>query len=156
MYTKIFTALALLLMLFGLMGLPTSYLHLLYLILPIISYLFARKFNLIPELVYLNYRAILYFMWLVKEILISSFRVIKIIWRVNLNLQPVFASVEHQQSNDPDIVLYANSVTLTPGTVTLDATSNTLLIHALEQSSVDSLKIGNLTMGQRIQKIRVG
>ncbi len=153
MPTKIFTAIALLLIFLGLTSLPTSKVQALYLFLPIISYFFAKKFKLIPGLVYFNYRAILYFIWLIKEILVSSFKVIKIIWSPKLNLQPVLEWVEHGQNNDPNIVLYANSITLTPGTVTLDISNNTLLIHALEQSSIESLKIGNLTMGKRIKRI---
>ncbi|WP_341763831.1 Na+/H+ antiporter subunit E [Candidatus Tisiphia endosymbiont of Beris chalybata] len=158
MYTKIFTAATLLLLLFGLLGFPSKGVDSLYLGLPVISYLFARKFKLIPRRFYLSYRAILYFIWLIKEILISSLLVIKIIWRRDLNLNPVFEWIEHEQGNDPDIVLYANSITVTPGTVTLDIANNMLLVHALERSSIDNLKItnlkiGSLAMGKRIKRI---
>ncbi len=153
MYTKIFTAAALFLLLLGLMGFPASAEQYLYLMLPIISYLFARKFQLIPKRIYWSYHSVLYFIWLVKEILMSSFRVIKIIWRRNLDLQPVFVWIEHGQGDDPNIILYANSITLTPGTVTLDVTNNMLLVHALEQSSIDHLKFSNLSIGKRIKRI---
>jgi multicomponent Na+:H+ antiporter subunit E len=77
----------------------------------------------------------------------------KIIWRWNLNLQPVFEWIDHGQKNDIALLIYANSITLTPGTVTLDVSENMLLIHALDKSSIDSLKYNNLSMSKRVQKI---
>ncbi|MDR0296420.1 MAG: Na+/H+ antiporter subunit E [Rickettsia sp.] len=136
----------LLLILFGLTGLPTDIFALLVSsIIANIAYFFAIKLNLIPSRTYLNYYSILYFIWLIKEIMLSSLGVIKIIWSKNLNLQPVFEWIDSEQKNDTSRVIYANSITLTPGTVTLDISSNMLLVHALEQSSIDNLKFGDST-----------
>ncbi|WP_375333489.1 MULTISPECIES: Na+/H+ antiporter subunit E [unclassified Candidatus Tisiphia] len=154
MPTKIFTLIMLLLILFGLTGLPTDVFTLLISsIIVSITYLFAIKLNLMPRRVYLNYHSILYFTWLIKEILLSSLGVMKIIWRKNLNLQPVFEWIDSEQKNDTSLVVYANSITLTPGTVTLDIANNMLLVHALEQSSIDNLKFGDSTMSKRVQQI---
>ena len=105
------------------------------------------------KLVYLNYRSVLYFFWLVKEILVSSLVVIRIIWRKNLNLDPVFEWIESEQENDTALVIYANSITLTPGTVTVDVSKDMLLVYALDQSMIDSLKFGNTTMAKRVNCI---
>jgi multicomponent Na+:H+ antiporter subunit E len=77
----------------------------------------------------------------------------KIIWRKNLNLQPVFEWINSEQKNDTSLVIYGNSITLTPGTVTLNISNGMLLVHALEQSSIDNLKFGNFTMSKRVQHI---
>ncbi len=154
MHTKIFTLITLLLVLFGLTGVPNDIFALLvFLIIPSISYLVAIKLNLIPDRIYLNYRSILYFIWLIKEIVVSSLGVMKIIWRRNLNLQPVFEWINSEQKNDTSLVIYGNSITLTPGTVTLNISNSMLLVHALEQSSIDNLKFGNFTMSKRVQHI---
>jgi multicomponent Na+:H+ antiporter subunit E len=154
MHTKIFTLIILLLVLFGLTGVPTNIFALLVsLILPSIAYLVAIKLNLIPDRIYLNYRSILYFIWLIKEIVVSSLGVMKIIWCRNLNLQPVFEWINSEQKNDTSLVIYGNSITLTPGTVTLNISNGMLLVHALEQSSIDNLKFGNFTMSKRVQHI---
>lgn len=107
------------------------------------------------KLVYLNYsyRSVLYFLWLVKEILVSSLVVIKIIWRRNLNLDPVFEWIESEQENDTALVIYANSITLTPGTATVDVSNGMLLVYALDQSMIDSLKFGNTTMAKKVNHI---
>lgn len=155
MHTKIFTLIILLLLLFGLTGVPTDIFALLVsLIIPSIAYLVAIKLNLISDRIYLNYRSILYFIWLIKEIVVSSLGVMKIIWRKNLNLQPVFEWINSKQKNDDtSLVIYGNSITLTPGTVTLNISNSMLLVHALEQSSIDNLKFGNFTMSKRVQCI---
>lgn len=156
MHTKIFTLIMLLLMLFGLTGLPTDiFAFLVSSIIASIAYLFAIKLNLIPSKVYFNCNSILYFIWLIKEILLSSLGVMKIIWRKNLHLQPIFEWVGSEQKNDTSLVIYGNSITLTPGTVTLDISNNMLLVHALEQSSIDNLKFGSLEFGGSTMSKRV-
>jgi multicomponent Na+:H+ antiporter subunit E len=152
--TKIFTLLGFVTLLFGLLGFPKGLVELLFILsISIISYLFATKFDLIPSKFYLNYRHIAYFIWLIREIFISSLGVIRIICRKNMNLTPVFEWIDSNQKNDTSLVIYANSITLTPGTVTLDILNNMLLVHALDQSLIDSLKYENITMGERLKRI---
>ncbi len=154
MYTKIFMLITLLLVVFGITGLPTDiFAFLLSLIISSVACLFAIKFNLIPNGMYLDYRYVLYYIWLIKEIFVSTIGVMKIIWCKNLNLQPVFEWIDSEQKNDTSLVIYSNSITLTPGTVTLDVSNGMLLIHALKQSSINNLKFGNFTMSKRVQHI---
>lgn len=146
-------------MLLGLMGLPEGITEILFSFFMLSSsYLFARKFDLIPDKIYLNYHCLLYFVWLIKEIFASSLAVMKIIWSKNLNIKPVFEWISAEQQNEVGLVIYANSITLTPGTVTIDIANDMLLIHALEQQSIDNLKQNNLkqnslSMSKRVQKI---
>lgn len=154
MLIKILTMIILLVILLGLTGLPVGISEILFsLFMLSSSYLFARKFNLIPRKIYLNYHCLLYFVWLIKEIFISSLAVMRIIWRRNLNINPVFEWIHSEQQNEVGLVIYANSITLTPGTVTINIANNMLLIHALEQQSIDNLKHNNLSMSKKVQKI---
>lgn len=108
---------------------------------------------MLTKLVYLNYRSVLYFLWLIKEILVSSVVVIRIIWSKNINLNPVFEWIDSEQKDDTALVIYANSITLTPGTTTLDVSNGMLLVYALDQSMIDSLKLGNATMAKKVNRI---
>ncbi|MFY9589387.1 Na+/H+ antiporter subunit E [Rickettsia endosymbiont of Halotydeus destructor] len=92
--------------------------------------------------IYLIYKAPLYFCWLLVEIYKSAFAVIKIVWRCNIKIEPTFEWVDAEGLPEIGQVIYGNSITLTPGTVTLDINNNMLLVHALDKSSIDDLKNG--------------
>lgn len=155
MHTKIITLIILLLLSLGLMGRPNGTLELVYIsVMPILAYLFAIKFNLIPKKNYINFRSLCYIVWLIKEILMSSLAVIRIIWRKDLNFNPVFERIEHGQETVANTILYANSITLTPGTVTVDISNDTFLVHALDQSSINALNTNNnCSIRERIKNI---
>ena len=115
-----------------------------------LSYFLSSWLGILPQNIKINRHFIFYFFWLIKEIISSSLSVIKIIWSRNVNITPTFEWIETKQQSEEGLVIYANSITLTPGTVTLDVKDNMLLVHALEQLSIDSLKAGE--MEQRIEK----
>jgi len=48
-------------------------------------------------------------------------------------------------------VLYANSITLTPGTVTVDITNEGFLVHALTNAMADDVKSDD--MGKRVRQV---
>ena len=151
---KLISFTSLLLMWLCLLGLPTDFDNILLGISTVsMSYFFGRWLDLIPNTIKFNLHLIFYFLWLIKEIIKSSISVVKIILRKDMNLNPVFEWIDSGQKNDLGIVVYANSITLTPGTVTVDIKNNMLLIHALEQASIDDLKNGKLTMAKRVNKI---
>ena len=85
---------------------------------------------------------ILYFPWLFLEICKSAFSVIKIIWQRKILVEPIFEWIDAEGLEEIGEVVYSNSITLTPGTVTLDINNNMLLVHALDKSSIDDLKNG--------------
>jgi len=70
-----------------------------------------------------------YLMWLFKEILISNLNTAKAI--ISNNIKPETFTVKASQITDVAKVTYANSITLTPGTVTTKIKNNTFEVHAL-------------------------
>ncbi len=104
---------------------------------------------------FLNYRFICYFFWLLVQILKSSFSVIKIICDPKMDMSEEFRWIESNQKDDIATVLYANSITLTPGTVTLDVEDGRLLVHSLKKSWINDLCDGDLSMNNRIRNIRL-
>lgn len=104
-------------------------------------------------------RAFLYGPWLLKEMFLSSARVAKRVLEPNMNISPAFQWIESRQRNAAGHVVYANSITLTPGTVSVDAEEHPdgtarLYIHALEHTSLESLRQGG--MGAKVRALMGG
>ena len=87
-------------------------------------------------------------MW---EIIKSSISVSKIAWRRNITIYPSIEPIISAQSTELAVVVYANSITLTPGTVTLSTEDNKLLVHALDINFMEDLQDG--TMDKKILEI---
>lgn len=92
-----------------------------------------------------------YVRWLLKEVFNSAFQVSNIAWRKNIFLRPVLEQINANQVTDLGVVIYANSITITPGTVTIANQGNELLVHALDVSFVEDLQTGQ--MEQKVKKI---
>lgn len=88
--------------------------------------------------------AITYWPWLAWEIVKSAWAVSRIILSPRLPISPVFVRVKATQRTPPARVTYANSITLTPGTITVDADGEEFLVHALTQAGADDLARGEM------------
>ena len=85
-----------------------------------------------------------YYLWLIKEIVVANFIVVKHIWLGNSSISPSMAILTSSQKSDIGKVIYANSITLTPGTVTLNLEGDKLLVHALVKQSIEDLETGDM------------
>ena len=74
-------------------------------------------------------RLLNYLIWLFKEILISNLATAKVI--INGKIEPETFTVKASQITDVAKVTYANSITLTPGTVTIKIHKDVFEVHAL-------------------------
>jgi len=74
-------------------------------------------------------RLLNYLMWLFKEILKSNVITAKVI--INGKVEPEIFTVKSSQVTDVAKVIYANSITLTPGTVTTKIQKDVFEVHAL-------------------------
>lgn len=97
-----------------------------------------------PRVVTFNYRIFHYFFWLVGQIVLSSVHVTKLIWGSSDNVSPALAKISIDRVPAKNHVLYANSITLTPGTLSVDLNDNEITVHALQASSIESLKQGGM------------
>jgi len=73
----------------------------------------------------------------------------KIIWSPDLKCTPAFEWIEGGSKDELALVVYGNSITLTPGTVTLDVKNGSLLVHALDKESLEDLKKGEMASRAR-------
>ncbi|GAB4164087.1 MAG: Na+/H+ antiporter subunit E [Rickettsiaceae bacterium] len=152
MLTKIVSFLIFVLIWLGLAGIHSKpQLIVFSLMAPFLAVAFAIKLKLLPKKNGFNLGALSYLGWLVKEVVMSAIAVSKIAWRKDIVLRPVLAPIKTIQNKNLGIVIYANSITLTPGTVTLSIEGENLLIHALDAKSVEDLQQGE--MDNRIKKI---
>lgn len=92
-----------------------------------------------------------YYVWLIKEIVVANLVVVKHIWLGNKSISPVFATITSSQKTDMGKVIYANSITLTPGTVTVNLEGDKFLVHALLSESIDDLENGE--MDKRVSQL---
>lgn len=86
----------------------------------------------------------LYYLWLIKEIIRSSIDIMKIIWSPKIIINPSFEWIDVNTTTAQVLVLYGNSITLTPGTATVDTKDGMLLVHGLKQSYIDDLQNGEM------------
>jgi len=89
-------------------------------------------------------RLIAYLPWLFKEVLLANLQVMRIVLRPRMALDPVLFQLQASQRSSLCRVIYGNSITLTPGTLTLDVDGKTMLVHALERAGVEGLRSGEM------------
>lgn len=78
-----------------------------------------------------------YFPWLLKEILVANLHVARIILTPSLPISPILVHYKSSQKSDLGRALYANSITLTPGTITTGIKDDELEVHSLTWIDVD-------------------
>jgi multicomponent Na+:H+ antiporter subunit E len=89
-------------------------------------------------------RALTYFPWLMAEIAKSGWGVTKIILDPRLPISPTMTVVRATQSTAAGVATYANSITLTPGTITVGVNGNDLTVHALVRDGALDLEAGGM------------
>ena len=92
-----------------------------------------------------------YFFWLLKELVLSNIAVVKCIWLGSSSISPTVVMVKATQKTDIGKTIYANSITVTPGTVTIDLEGDQLTVHALQKEVAEGLKAGE--MDRRITRL---
>jgi len=87
---------------------------------------------------YANPRLLLYVPWLLKEIFVANVVVARIILSPTLKISPSMVVFHGSQKTDMGRALYANSITLTPGTITTGVEGNEFQIHALTVEDLET------------------
>ncbi len=94
--------------------------------------------------VHLAPSAMTYWPWLVWQIILSAINVSKIILNPSLPISPTLLRVPATQKSDVGKVTYANSITLTPGTISVDVEGNEILVHAITSENATDLAGGEM------------
>jgi multicomponent Na+:H+ antiporter subunit E len=86
-----------------------------------------------------GWRMVWYFPCLVGRILQSGFHLSVLILHPALPIDPKMIRHQTKLQDDGSIVLLGNSITLTPGTITVELDSQDLVVHAMDDSSADDV-----------------
>ncbi|MBM3779012.1 MAG: protein MnhE [Acidimicrobiia bacterium] len=88
--------------------------------------------------------ALAYPFWLAWEVLLSSVAVARLVLHPRMPIAPELVRIRPRLPHLLARLTLANSITLTPGTVTLDVSGSEFLVHALTPASAGSLKTGSI------------
>ena len=88
--------------------------------------------------------AVTYWPWLIREIAKSAWDVTKIIVDPRLPISPTLVRVKSGQRTVVGRVTYANSITLTPGTISIELAGDEILVHALTRTGAEDLQSGGM------------
>jgi multicomponent Na+:H+ antiporter subunit E len=116
--------------------------------------LLAHRMDLIDHEghpVHLGWRAPLYWLWLGWQVVLANLHVARRVLGLGPAISPMLFSVKTSQKSELGKVIYANSITLTPGTISLRVTEDEIEIHALTRESADGLADG--VMDRRVSKM---
>lgn len=94
-----------------------------------------------------------YLLWLTREIIVANVLVVKHIWMGNRSISPSLKVIKASQKTDLGKVIYANSITLTPGTVTVNMVDDQFTVHALLHESIEELEAGE--MDRRVSELKI-
>jgi len=108
---------------------------------------FAHRIDLIDHEghpIEFGWRALTYWPWLIKEIVKSAWQVTRIILHPKLPISPVLVRFKPGQKTAVGLVTHANSITLTPGTLTVEVTPEEIVVHALTREGAEGVLSGEM------------
>lgn len=86
-----------------------------------------------------------YWAWLLVEIVKANIDIVKRIWLPKRHpISPNLIRLSTSQKSCTGRVIYANSITLTPGTVAVEVTESDILVHALTIEASKNLELGEM------------
>ena len=91
-------------------------------------------------------RIFLYFPWLFYKIFQSGIHLSKLILHPELPISPRLISVDSGLRHQAAVVLFGNSITLTPGTITAEVDRNKLIVHAMDQTLAEDVETKEMEM----------
>ena len=94
--------------------------------------------------IHLTWRAATYWPWLLWQIVKSNVDVARIVLSPRMPIERQIVWVRASQVDDLGYVIYGNSITLTPGTVTIDLIDDKIGVHALSDAFAEDLKSGDM------------
>ncbi len=79
------------------------------------------------------FKFVLYIVILIKEIIVANCKVIYYIYNSKLEVEPRVVSFRKNFKEESHSVLLAESITLTPGTITIQLEDNKYTVHCLDK-----------------------
>jgi len=93
---------------------------------------------------HITFRALLYWPWLMTEIVKANFDVTKMVLGLT-PISPTMVQIKATQKTDLGLVTFANSITLTPGTISIDLDQDGhILVHAISREGAEAVADGEM------------
>ena len=97
-------------------------------------------------------RCLAYIPWLAWQVARANADVVLRILVPSKGISPRVVRVPSTQASDLLRTVYANSITLTPGTISIDVASDVITVHALSREGAEDLASGE--MGERVSALK--
>lgn len=85
-----------------------------------------------------------YLPWLLRQIVISNIDLVYRTLHPRMPIDPVIISFKNELKTEIGMVTLANSITLTPGTVTIEVNKGEFIVHAIAREPAESLLSGEM------------
>ena len=128
-----------------------SFDHMLVLGLGVVSCVFvvymANRMDIVDEEghpIHLLFQLLLYIPWLLWAIVKANIDVAKRVLNPSLHISPCMVRIKATQKTDLTRVIFANSITLTPGTVSVELVGDDILVHALTREAAEDVQSGDM------------
>lgn len=89
-------------------------------------------------------RFILYLPWLIYQIILANIHVAGLVLSPKLKIDPEIVTYKSSLKTDFSLLTYGNSITLTPGTITMDIVDGEFYVHAISKKVKDDLMTGEM------------
>lgn len=96
--------------------------------------------------VHIPQRLLMFWAFLIKEIILSNLDVVRRIISPKKCISPTMFEISLPLKSDLGRVIYANAITLTPGTVTMRMLPKTLIVHALCEETAKDLQSNRMAV----------
>ena len=98
-------------------------------------------------------RMLYYLLWLMWQVVLSNIDLVRRIWDPDLPIRPTWQRLDTKVTSSLAKTLYANSITLTPGTLTTDVREDHFMVHSLSPDGIEDLRKGG--MEEQIQRLGI-
>ena len=108
---------------------------------------FAHRMDLVDRdshPIHLTPRLLRFGVYLMGEIILANWDVVRRILTPGKTISPRMIQLPMPQRSDIGRVIYANSITLTPGTVSVHLGAETVTVHALSKATAEALEDGKM------------
>lgn len=90
------------------------------------------------------FRFIKYLPWLIYQIILSNIHVAYLVLSPKMPLEPRVIRIKTKLKSDLALLTFANSITLTPGTITVDIKEGVYYVHAISNKVSMDLLTGEM------------
>ena len=97
------------------------------------------------------FRLLAYLPWLLGELYKSGLEVSRLVLNPKTKIAPRIVKVRPSQRTSLGLMIYANSITLTPGTVTISVSKDQIEVHTLTDNAEKDLN--SAIMDNRVEAI---